>query len=807
MASTEVGAAHISIFPQMDKSFAPKCDQAAQSAGDSFGAKFGGVAKAAVAAAGLAAVGKAAADFTTAALSSYANYEQLVGGVDKLYGDASGKLQQYAAEAYATAGMSSAQYMEQATSFSAALVSSMGGDVDAAADMTDVAMRAISDNVNVFGSDMQSVQDAYQGFAKQNYTMLDNLKLGYGGTKSEMERLIADANAYAEANGLAADLSIDNFGDIVQAIQYIQEEQGIAGTTAKEASQTISGSIEMTKAAWANLLQELGNPDGDVAARVGELVDSAVTAAGNIIPAVIQIGKGVAQAVPAVLDEAAAAVRAYAPTAIEEAVNGAERLIEKALWDIFPFIQLPRIDGEQAFASLSEAFETAASEASRWLSPLRTVFADVVRMVAPLGENVQGLLGPVGAAFGSLYGDVHQVWVGITGVVRGAVQEISPYVQQIGDIVQEFITRALPVVQGFASMATDLITGVIIPAVNATVDTLSNVLGPVLDTIQANIGPLYDSIAPFMDALQNAAAVVIPALHDAFQGAFAGIQTVIDTVMPYVQSAIDVGFQAIKDVFAVFTAALNGDWSGCWTAILTLVSNVLSGIWNGIVTPAMSGIGQTVGAALDAVKGFFSDKLNAAKSAVTNALSAIASGFREKLNVIKTTVGGIFESVKNIIGDKINSARQKVSDGISRIKSLFSNLTLSLPHIKVPHFHISGGTPPYGIGGAGTKPSISITWAAKGGIVDGATLIGAGEAGKEAIMPLQGRNMRPFAQAVAAHMDGGEDADRVVRELQAMRRDMANMKLYLDGRALVGGIAGRMDAALGARQAAAARGF
>ena len=202
------------------------------------------------------------------AVEGYASYEQLAGGVKKLYGDASNTVMRFAQDAYKTSGMSANQYMEQATSFSAALVSSLGGDTAAAARQTDVAMRAISDNVNTFGSDMDSVQNAFQGFAKQNYTMLDNLKLGYGGTKQEMERLIADANAYAAANGKAADLSIDSFSDIVTAIELIQEKQGIAGTTAKEAATTIEGSIAMTKAAWANLLAEFGKEDGDVGKRV-----------------------------------------------------------------------------------------------------------------------------------------------------------------------------------------------------------------------------------------------------------------------------------------------------------------------------------------------------------------------------------------------------------------------------------------------------------------------------------------------------------------------------------------------------------
>ena len=200
--------------------------------------------------------------FATSAVKSYAEYEQLVGGVDKLYGEASGRLQAYANDAYLTAGMSANAYMETATSFSAALINGLGGDTKKAADITDVAMRAMSDNVNTFGSSMESVQMAFMGFSKQNYTMLDNLKLGYGGTKTEMERLIADANEYRKSIGQTADLSIDSFADIVQAIQSVQEKQHIAGTTNKEAMKTIEGSANATKAAWENVITAIGRGEG-----------------------------------------------------------------------------------------------------------------------------------------------------------------------------------------------------------------------------------------------------------------------------------------------------------------------------------------------------------------------------------------------------------------------------------------------------------------------------------------------------------------------------------------------------------------
>lgn len=291
-----------------------------------------------VAVAAIGAAATAVGVLTKSAVASYAEYEQLAGGVKKLYNMAADEVMKYANEAYKTSGMSANQYMEQATSFSAALVNSLNGDFSAAAKQTDVAMRAISDNVNTFGGDVANVQNAFQGFAKQNYTMLDNLKLGYGGTKTEMERLIADANEYAKANGMAADLSIDSFSDIVTAIDLVQQKQGIAGTTAREAATTIEGSLNMTKAAWENLVAGFANPDADM----GQLMDNLVVAIvgdgegtgllNQIIPAVQRaiegIGTFIQAAVPALTQKLPGLIQSFLPVLIQSAMSLVTNLIQ-----------------------------------------------------------------------------------------------------------------------------------------------------------------------------------------------------------------------------------------------------------------------------------------------------------------------------------------------------------------------------------------------------------------------------------------------------------------------------------------------
>ena len=269
---------------------------------------FGGKWKAAMGVfkVGAAAVGTATlavAGFTKKSVDAFAEFQQLEGGVKKLYGSAADEIMNYANNAFKTSGMSANQYMEQATSFSAALINSLGGDTSAAAKQTDVAMKAIADNFNTFGGDIGMVQGAFQGFAKQNYTMLDNLKLGYGGTKTEMERLIADANEFAAANGKAADLSIDSFSDIVTAIDLIQEKQGIRGATEAEANKTIEGSMMALKGAWQNLVAGFANPDADIGALVTDVMDRAGIAAKNLGPAIFQALEGIGEAFSTILPE------------------------------------------------------------------------------------------------------------------------------------------------------------------------------------------------------------------------------------------------------------------------------------------------------------------------------------------------------------------------------------------------------------------------------------------------------------------------------------------------------------------------
>lgn len=275
------------------------------------------------------AVGAAATaigGLVTASVNAYAEYEQLVGGVDTLFKNSSQKLQSYADEAYKTAGMSANEYMSTVTSFSASLLQSLGGDTEKAADYANQAVIDMSDNANKMGTSMELIQNAYQGFAKQNYTMLDNLKLGYGGTKEEMERLLEDAS---KISGIKYDIS--SFADVTQAIHVMQESMGIAGTTSKEASTTIQGSLISVKGAWENLLVGISSSDADWEKLINNLVETVSTAMDNMLPVVKSALIGVSALVrdlfPSIAAEIPALISEILPELVETGISVVNSLL------------------------------------------------------------------------------------------------------------------------------------------------------------------------------------------------------------------------------------------------------------------------------------------------------------------------------------------------------------------------------------------------------------------------------------------------------------------------------------------------
>lgn len=279
-------------------------------------------------AAGIAAASTAVASLATMSVKTYAEYEQLQGGIETLFKDSSDELMAYAEQAYKTAQITAADYMETATSFSASLIQGLGGDTKKAADYANRAIISMSDNANKMGTSMEAIQNAYQGFAKQNYTMLDNLKLGYGGTKGEMERLIYDASRMTDEMaklGVTVDENSMSFDNIVNAIAVVQEHMGIAGTSAEEAAHTIQGSFNMMKSSIQDLVTGFANPEADLGKLMDNMFDSVLAFGENLIPAIEKALKGITKflqkALPKVLEVIPNLLKETLPGVIELGVQ------------------------------------------------------------------------------------------------------------------------------------------------------------------------------------------------------------------------------------------------------------------------------------------------------------------------------------------------------------------------------------------------------------------------------------------------------------------------------------------------------
>lgn len=388
-----------------------------------------------VSAAATTAGAAAVSALTTLAVNSYADYEQLVGGVETLYKDSAAKVQQYAADAYKTSGMTANEYMTTATSYAASLVSSLGGDTERAAELSNMAVSDMADNWNKFGSSADSVQAAYNGFAKGQFQLLDNLKLGYGGTKEEMERLLDDANKLNAAQGKYTDYSIDSFSDIILAIHDIQTEYDITGTTAKEASTTISGSLSAAKAAWANLVTGVADDNANFGQLISNFVDSATTAASNIIPRVEVALNGAAKLieslVPPIMAELPGLIETVLPQLAQSAVNIVQKLVSEIKANagklIDSAVQIITVLGNGIYQMLPTVAHSALQIILTMVSKLNENLPQMLdtagRMLIAFVQGISNHLPDIVKAAGSIIGTLLTYFVNhLPEIVNGALK-------------------------------------------------------------------------------------------------------------------------------------------------------------------------------------------------------------------------------------------------------------------------------------------------------------------------------------------------------------------------------------------------
>ena len=446
---------------------------------------------------GVKAVASGIKSLISGAIEGYGEYEQLVGGVETLFGSSADTVIKNAENAYKTAGLSANAYMETVTSFSASLLQSMGNDTEAAAKKADLAITDMSDNANKMGTDMQSIQNAYQGFAKQNYTMLDNLKLGYGGTKEEMQRLIDDANALNAAQGNYTNYTIESYADIVDAIHTVQTEMGITGTTALEASTTVEGSINSMKAAYQNFVTGLGDQNADIGALTEELIQSAGNVAKNVLPVIESVVKNIAETVREQGPDMITRFVAYATEKLPEVLKLGIQLIVSLVKGLAQ--NLPEL--LRGTLALVDAIISAFLDS---LPDIIEVGKDIVRglwegikaMASWIGEKVSGFVG------------------GIVDGVKGILGIHSPS-RVFAGIGQNM---ALGLGQGFEKQMQSVTAGIQDAIPTPTVDTVYNAAAGLVNGLAAqsagSLGGSY-TINLILQNGQQIASWLLPDLRDA----------------------------------------------------------------------------------------------------------------------------------------------------------------------------------------------------------------------------------------------------------------------------------------------------
>lgn len=577
-------------------------------------------------------LGSSLVDIGKQAFDAYGSLQQNIGGVKKLYGDAASTVLKDSKEAFKTAGMSANEYMETAAQFSASLIGSLKGNTQKAAEQTKLAMTAMSDNVNTFGTNVEDVTNAFRGFSKQNYTMLDNLKLGYGGTKSEMERLIKDANEWGKANGEASNLSINSFSDVVTAIQQIQEKQHIAGTTAKEAGTTIQGSIGMAKAAWENLLSSLADPDGDIKGSINDLITSIfgdgtptnLGVIGNALPAIETAIEGIAEALPGMLTT----ITDRIPELLDKIMPNLDDVMSKVGESITNLIAgiakfIPKIieAGGQIIKglvsgiviALPKVISTAQSTISSFTQGITTNLPAVVskaqELIANFSNAVQNKLPQIlaqGVAF--VQNLVNGIVKGLPTFLDAAVQLITGFLNTVINALPQILNAGMQiltaVVNGIVESLPEIIeaAGEIITSLLDTIlDNLPEIIEGGLQMLEAIVQGIMDNLPEIISAIiEVVAKIVVTIVEHLPEILKAGIDilkmliTGLINTIPKLVAAIPQIIQSIKDSFSQY------DWGA-------IGSNIIDGIKNGISNAAgriADAAREAARKALDAAKNF-----------------------------------------------------------------------------------------------------------------------------------------------------------------------------------------------------------
>lgn len=800
-------------------------------------------------------------------VDAYGEYEQLAGGVKKLYGNMGMGLTEYAEsvgkstsqavgewlkleqaqsivlnnaeKAFATAGMSANEYIDSVTGISARLVQSLGGDTVHAAKVADMAMRDIADNANTFGKySAQELAGVYQALAKGQYQTLDNLSLPFAGTKAGMEDLIAHANELKEANGELGDLTIDSFADMVEAIHLVQDEYNITGTTEKEAAKTIVGSLNMTKAAWKNLVRAFGDKDADLSKYFDNLVTSAETAFNNILPVAEQAIKGIGQM----------------------------------------FTDLAPVIGEKLPDIISSVLPDLVKSGASLVTSVLTGFATAApAIVEAIPEVVKGIkdgfvaswpaLKEAGWKLMEMAGEgIQKAGEKLKDLGKKAFDEVAPIAAQAFDNIKIAAEKRFPGITDLVSDTWSRIKSGTAKAWESITNEVGNVWQGLQDLWGEHSGQLSDAVGNIWEGVKQRWQGALD-WWDEWGGT---VTNVLSYAWESIKTVFSTSFSVISDLFSAFAAAFAGDWAGAWeelkragadawAGIASILSPIWEGIkataseiWGGIVSSLMDtwdGLKSKAKGAFDKISGAVSDAWSTIKGGVSTAWDGIksaVSGAWDSLlsavswdsisamaasawSAVEGTVAGAWASISSAVSsawDAVMNApawasiAAKGSEAWAALKGTISGaftaignaiseawekvkgaLSFKLPDItlgalpRLPKLSISGGFSIF-------PPSVpTISWNAKAMknpyMFTDMTLFGAGEAGDEV---LYGRTalMTDIQAGVASETDGlTQNLTAILEELRSYLPELARRPVVLNSGALVGGIGYDMDRQLG----------
>ena len=618
--------------------------------------KVGGVAKGVAkgVAVGIGVASTAIVGLGKQAVDAYAEYEQLVGGVETLFKENASTVITNASNAYKTAGMSANEYMTTVTSFSASLLQSLGNDTVKASEMADMAITDMSDNANKMGTSMEMIQNAYQGFAKQNYTMLDNLKLGYGGTKTEMERLLADAQAIS---GIKYDIS--SYADVVDAIHVIQTEMGITGTTAKEASSTIQGSIASMKSAWTNLLTGLSDPTQNLDQLIDNLVNSITTVGANLMPRITLVLDGVVKLVSELAPKLVAEIPKIVSQVLPSILSGAIKIVDGIVQ------ALPQLIGTLV-SMLPTLLPMLIDGIVNMIVTLASSFADIIQ---PIIDNLpEIIISIVNALINNLPVLIQGCIKLVIGIVSALPQITMALIKAMPTIITSIVEglfSAMPILlDGFTTIfggVWDVISEIFTPVIDFfgglfsnVVNVISEVFTPVLDVmgaiwdgIQAVFAPAIALFSGIFNGVVNAIKNIFTPIVNFFSSTFSLAVNTIRTVFSAVTGISSTIWNSVKNVFAEVGSFFSGIFSKAVSIIKSVFSpivNFFSGIWSKI-TGIFSKVGEVVG---NAITNVVSKAVNTVLSTAIGIINGFISAINAAIGVINAIPGVEISKLKKL---------------------------------------------------------------------------------------------------------------------------------------------------------------